>query len=135
MGDWNPARVSSLRTADLDMTRKEFARLLEVDVRTVTRWESVGPAPKGASAGILSGLYFALLNSYNNKAVKLWLKAHVQLGGNMASALVKLLAFIPDGWPTLHFPDSTPPQAKKKTKRRKHRPLTKYQQRSKDVEP
>ena len=91
---WNPAQVSALRS-DLGMTAQEFSKLVGVDVRSVTRWESTGPRPKGAPVGILAGLYFSLLGS-NAKAVRVWLRLHVQLGGNMASLIVKMLGSIPE---------------------------------------
>jgi transcriptional regulator with XRE-family HTH domain len=49
----------------LGMTKAAFARLLNVELRTVTRWEGSGPRPAGSGEALLCALREALVPAHN----------------------------------------------------------------------
>jgi len=76
----------------MKLTRAEFAKLVGVDVRTVTRWETAdGPRPTGAAEAILNGLNEKLTKDPDtaDQVLKFVLGA-VAVGG-LAYLIVKLL--------------------------------------------
>ena len=73
------------------MNRMEFARLLGVDVRSVSRWESGDGKPKGSAEAILTGLREKLQKDpRTGDRVLAILGAAVAVGG-LAYLIVRLL--------------------------------------------
>ncbi len=52
---WTPERIRQLRQR-LGLDQAHFARLLGVDPRTVSRWETGAVKPSGAAEAVLNGL-------------------------------------------------------------------------------
>ena len=55
--NWDATRVKKLRET-LGMNKKQFARLLASDLRTVMRWENADPPrkPSGAAGAVMRGI-------------------------------------------------------------------------------
>ena len=52
---WNSVTVRNMRQR-LNLSQADFAKLLGVDVRSVSRWETGNSIPTGAAEEILTGL-------------------------------------------------------------------------------
>lgn len=91
---WSAQDVTALRQR-LGVSRKQLARLVGVDVRTVIRWESDdGPRPKGASAAVLTAIRERLDGDPDGaERLAKFLVGAAAVGG-LAYLLVKLLGSV-----------------------------------------
>lgn len=91
---WSAREVSGLR-GRLGVTRRQLAKLVGVDVRTVIRWESDdGPRPKGASAAVLTAIRERLDGDPDGaERLSRFLAGAAAVGG-LAYLLVKLLGSV-----------------------------------------
>ena len=84
-------QVKALREM-FGLNKSSFARLLNIDVRTLTRWESGAASPSSTAASVMVGLSTGLWNCTNSvdeaKLIKLIRRA-TEFGG-LAYLLVNL---------------------------------------------
>jgi len=86
----NGQEVSRLR-AELGLDRAAFSRLLGVDVRTVTRWETTGPFPAGPSAALLAAFRESLDRRPTQAQSIVQVLAGAAALGGLAYLVIKLL--------------------------------------------
>lgn len=87
---WNSTTVRNMRDR-LKLSQADFAKLLGVDVRSVSRWETGNSVPTGAAEEILTGLK-EKLDSDPDSAQQIigTIVAAVAIGG-LAYLIIKLL--------------------------------------------
>lgn len=85
------AEIRALRKR-LGLDRSAFARLVGVDARTVSRWESEkGPRPKGAAAAVVTGIREQLEGDPKSAKKVVRTLAGAAAVGGLAYLMVKLL--------------------------------------------
>lgn len=87
--NWNPDDVKSMRRR-LNLSQAEFAKLLGVDVRSVSRWENGESKPTGAAEAVMAGLKEKLdRDPDSTQKIVSAIAAAVAIGG-LAYLIIKL---------------------------------------------
>lgn len=89
---WTAPEILDLRTR-LNLGQAEFAKLVGVDVRTVSRWETGAAKPTGAAEAVLNAVREKLKSAKSPDAANdliAFIVGAVAIGG-LAYLLVKLL--------------------------------------------
>ena len=99
-----PNEVLDLRER-LGMSRAEFAAILGVDNRTVSRWEDSSSEPSGTARAVLSAFHEVLTRRHPDDAqiVRETLQSAAGVGG-----LGYLLVYLLDAWTNARAPAPTP---------------------------
>jgi transcriptional regulator with XRE-family HTH domain len=92
---WSTEDIIEIRN-QLEMTQAQLAKLLGVDTRSVTRWESGASRPTGSAEAILNGLREKLSKDPDTLDSILSVIGGAVAVGGLAYLIVKLLDALTD---------------------------------------